>query len=120
MAEITIEAWQKQVDDWIKSIGVRYFSPMSNMIQLVEEVGEVARIINRTAGDQSFKKSDPAQEDPMRYLGDEIADCIFALTCLANQHGIDLSAALERNSDKRNGRDKTRHINNPKLTGTTH
>ena len=120
MEQITIAQWQQQVDDWIKSVGVRYFSPLSNSLQLIEEVGEVARIINRTSGEQSFKKTDPCAADPMTHLADELADCLFAITCLANQHDIDLTAALARNTDKRNGRDKTRHLNNPKLTGTTH
>lgn len=118
MEHITIKEWQTQVDDWIKSIGVRYFSPPSNLAQLVEEVGEVARIINRTSGEQSFKKTDPVAENPLLHLADELADCMFAITCLANQHGIDLTDALERNTAKRNGRDKDRHLNNPKLTGT--
>lgn len=115
---LTFIQWQKDVDDWIKSIGVRYFSPLSNITQLIEEVGEVARIINRTAGEQSFKKTDSVALDPMRHLADELADCVFAITCLANQHDIDLTAALQRNHDKRTTRDKTRHITNPKLTGT--
>lgn len=119
MEQLTISQWQQDVDAWIKSIGVRYFAPLSNMAQLVEEVGEVARIINRTAGEQSFKPNDPAAQNPKQYLADELADCLFAITCLANQHDIDLTEALARNTHKRTNRDKTRHINNPKLTGTS-
>ena len=107
---MTLEEAQKQVDDWIKEYGVRYFSELTNLAQLVEEVGEVARIISRTYGDQSFKKSDLAKD-----LGDEFADVLFVLICLANQTGIDLTEALQRNLDKKTKRDADRHKNNPKL-----
>lgn len=102
---------QKIVDDWIKTYGVRYFSELTNLAQLVEEVGEVSRIMARTYGDQSFKKSDLDKN-----LADEMADVLFVLICIANQTGIDLTEALERNLHKKTSRDKDRHINNPKLT----
>lgn len=101
---------QQQVDDWIKTVGVRYFSELTNVAQLMEEVGEVARVISRTYGEQSFKKSD---EDVR--LDDELADVLFVLVCLANQTGIDLTAAFQRNMDKKTKRDQDRHRNNPKL-----
>lgn len=103
---------QQQVDDWIKTIGVRYFSELTNVAQLMEEVGEVARVVSRTYGEQSFKKSD---EDVQ--LDDELADVLFVLVCLANQTGIDLTAAFHRNMEKKTVRDSDRHQNNPKLTG---
>jgi len=101
---------QKLVDDWIKTAGVRYFSELTNTAMLMEEVGEVARIMARRYGDQSFKKSDEAVD-----LADEMADVLFVLICLANQTGIDLTAALQKNLEKKNSRDKDRHKNNPKL-----
>lgn len=101
---------QKLVDDWIKTVGVRYFSELTNTAMLMEEVGEVARIMARRFGDQSFKKSDEAVD-----LADEMADVLFVLICLANQTGIDLTAALEKNLEKKTRRDKDRHQNNPKL-----
>ena len=101
---------QKIVDDWIKKYGVRYFSELTNLAQLVEEVGEVARIMARQYGDQSFKESDKD-----KLLADELADVLFVLICIANQTGIDLTEALERNLDKKTNRDKDRHHNNPKL-----
>jgi NTP pyrophosphatase (non-canonical NTP hydrolase) len=107
---LTIEQAQKQVDDWIQTYGVRYFSELTNMAQLVEEVGEVARIMARTYGDQSFKKSDLAHDLP-----DELADVLFVLICIANQTGIDLTQALQKNLDKKTLRDSDRHKNNPKL-----
>ena len=107
---LTLEQAQKQVDDWIQTYGVRYFSELTNMAQLVEEVGEVARIMARTYGDQSFKKSDLAHD-----LGDELADVLFVLICIANQTGIDLTQALQQNLDKKTQRDSDRHKNNPKL-----
>lgn len=109
MSQITIKQAQQIVDDWIKSIGVRYFSEMTQLAQLTEEVGEVARIVSRTYGDQSFKKSDE------KNLSDELADVLFVLICLANQTGIDLTEAFQKNIDKKTNRDKDRHKNNLKL-----
>ena len=108
---MTIEEAQKKVDDWIRTYGVRYFSPLTNMAQLTEEVGEVARIISRTYGDQSFKESDRGKD-----LGDELADVLWVVLCLANQTGVDLTASLERNFEKKTNRDSERHLNNEKLT----
>lgn len=101
---------QKLVDDWIKEHGVRYFSELTNMAMLTEEVGEVARIIARRYGDQSEKQSDKNKD-----LGEEMADVLFVLICLANQTGIDLEAALESSLKKKTDRDHDRHHNNPKL-----
>ena len=101
---------QKQVDDWIKQYGVRYFSELTIMAMLTEEVGEVARIIARRYGEQSEKESDKNID-----LGDELADVLFVLICLANQTGIDLEEAMKRNLDKKTNRDSERHINNDKL-----
>lgn len=109
---MTIKEAQEQVDAWIKSVGVRYFSELTNMAILTEEVGEVARIISRRYGDQSFKPGEEAQSD----LSDELCDVFWVLLCLANQMGVDLTAAFEKNIEKKTNRDKTRHINNPKLT----
>ncbi len=110
MKEITIKDYQQIVDDWINDIGIRYFSELTNLAELVEEVGEVARIISRTYGDQSFKESDKKYN-----LADELADVIFVVTCLANQTGVDLTEAIKRNMEKKSMRDKDRHKNNPKL-----
>ncbi|MFV0330874.1 MAG: nucleotide pyrophosphohydrolase [Dysgonomonas sp.] len=107
---MTIEEAQKEVDNWIKTIGVRYFSELTNMAILTEEVGELARIMARTYGDQSFKKSDLEKN-----LGDEMADVLWVLLCLANQTGIDLTEAFRKNLEKKTSRDKDRHINNDKL-----
>ena len=107
---MTIEDAQKTVDDWIKTTGVRYFSELTNMAILTEEVGEVARIISRKYGEQSFKKSDEGLD-----LGDELADVLFVLICLANQTGIDLTKALHKNLEKKSIRDSERHKNNEKL-----
>ena len=101
---------QKTVDDWIKQYGVKYFSELTNMAMLTEEVGEVARIIARRYGEQSEKESDKNKD-----LGDELADVLFVLICLANQTGIDLEEALKRNLNKKTSRDSERHINNDKL-----
>ncbi len=101
---------QKTVDDWIKQYGVKYFSELTNMAMLTEEVGEVARIIARRYGEQSEKESDKNKD-----LGDELADVLFVLICLANQTGIDLEEALKKNLDKKTNRDSERHINNDKL-----
>lgn len=108
---MTIKQAQQIVDDWIQEYGVRYFSELTNMAILTEEVGEVARIISRRYGDQSFKASDREVD-----LGDEMADVLFVLICLANQTGIDLEAAMQRNLDKKTRRDADRHRNNEKLT----
>jgi NTP pyrophosphatase (non-canonical NTP hydrolase) len=107
---MTIEEAQKTVDEWIKTVGVRYFNELTNMAMLTEEVGEVARIIARRYGEQSEKESDKAKD-----LGDEMADVLFVLICLANQTGIDLTAALQKNLDKKTKRDATRHLENKKL-----
>ena len=108
--EITIREAQKMVDDWIKTYGVRYFSELTNMAVLTEEVGELARIMARKYGDQSFK------EGEKHNLGDEMADVLWVLMCLANQTGVDLTEALKKNIEKKTSRDKNRHINNNKLT----
>lgn len=107
---LTIKAAQQQVDQWIQTIGVRYFEPLTNLAQLVEEVGEVARVLSRTVGEQSCKPGESPGE-----LADELADVLFVTICLANQSGIDLEAALQRNLDKKTRRDQTRHRDNPKL-----
>lgn len=107
---MTIEEAQKTVDGWIKTIGVRYFNELTNMAMLTEEVGEVARIIARRYGEQSEKESDKNKD-----LGDEMADVLFVLICLANQTGIDLTSALQKNLDKKTKRDATRHLENVKL-----
>lgn len=107
--EITIREAQKMVDNWIKTYGVRYFSELTNMAVLTEEVGELARIMARKYGDQSFKEGEKAD------LGDEMADVLWVLMCLANQTGVDLTEALKRNIEKKTSRDKTRHILNDKL-----
>ena len=110
MTEITLKQAQEQVDNWIKTYGVRYFNELTNMTILTEEVGELARIMARTYGEQSFKES-----DKLRDLGDERADVLWVLLCLANQTGVDLTAAFEKNLQKKTNRDKERHINNKKL-----
>jgi len=107
---MTIKEAQKRVDEWINEFGVRYFSELTNMVLLTEEVGELARIIARKYGEQSFKDS----EDYLN-LSDEMADVLFVLICLANQTGVDLEAAFEKNLLKKTKRDKERHINNKKL-----
>lgn len=107
---MTIKEAQQQVDTWIKTYGVRYFSELTNMVILSEEVGELARIIARTYGDQSFKESDKSKD-----MADEMADILWVLFCLANQTGVDLTAAFERNIEKKTDRDKERHLNNNKL-----
>jgi NTP pyrophosphatase (non-canonical NTP hydrolase) len=107
---MTIEEAQATVDNWIKTTGVRYFNELTNMAMLTEEVGEVARIIARKYGEQSFKESDKNKE-----LGDELADVLFVLICLANQTGVNLTDALQKNLDKKTKRDANRHQNNEKL-----
>jgi NTP pyrophosphatase (non-canonical NTP hydrolase) len=108
---MTISDAQLQVDQWIKAHGVRYFSELTNMAMLTEEVGEVARIIARRYGDQSEKESDKSKD-----LGDEMADVLWVLMCLANQTGVNLTEAFQKNIEKKTLRDKDRHHNNPKLT----
>lgn len=109
---MTIEEAQNAVDEWIKKYGVRYFSQLTNMAILTEEVGEVARIISRTYGEQSFKPNDRDKD-----LSDELADVLWVVICLANQCGINLSEALEKNIQKKTQRDSQRHIQNDKLKG---
>jgi len=107
---MTIQDAQQQVDQWIKTVGVRYFSELTNMAILTEEVGELARIMARKYGDQSFKESDKD-----RNMADEMADVLWVLICLANQTGVDLTEALEKNFEKKNIRDAERHKQNEKL-----
>ncbi|MBR6309746.1 MAG: nucleotide pyrophosphohydrolase [Paludibacteraceae bacterium] len=107
---MSIEEAQKQVDSWIKTYGVRYFNELTNMAILTEEVGELASIIARKYGEQSFKESDKDKD-----LADEMADVLWVLICLANQTGIDLNEAFRKNLEKKTKRDKTRHLNNEKL-----
>jgi NTP pyrophosphatase (non-canonical NTP hydrolase) len=107
---MTIEHAQARVDEWIKTVGVRYFSELTNMAILTEEVGELARIMARKYGDQSFKPSDLNKD-----LGDEMADVLWVLICLANQTGVNLTDALEKNFEKKTNRDKERHQGNQKL-----
>ncbi|MBN1463946.1 MAG: nucleotide pyrophosphohydrolase [Paludibacteraceae bacterium] len=108
---MTIQEAQKQVDSWIKQYGVRYFNELTNMAILTEEVGEVARIIARKYGEQSFKDTELNKN-----LSDEIADVLWVLICLANQTGVNLTDAFEKNLQKKTTRDKIRHITNNKLT----
>ena len=107
---ISLPEAQQMVDEWIKTIGVRYFSELTNLAMLTEEVGELARIIARTYGDQSFKESDKGKD-----LGDEIADVLWVLICLANQTGVDLNKAFLQNIEKKTSRDSERHQENEKL-----
>lgn len=107
---MTIEEAQHKVDEWIKTYGVRYFSPLTNMAILTEEVGEVARVMARTYGDQSCKPSDECKN-----LADELADVMWVLMCIANQTGVDLTDAFAKNIEKKTTRDSQRHKNNPKL-----
>jgi NTP pyrophosphatase (non-canonical NTP hydrolase) len=108
---MTLEEAQKTVDHWINTVGVRYFSELTNMAILTEEVGEVARIIARRYGEQSEKESDKNKD-----LGDEMADVLWVLLCLANQTGVNLTEAFEKNLEKKNIRDSNRHKDNPKLS----
>lgn len=107
---MTIEQAQQQVDSWIKTVGVRYFNELTNLGILMEEVGELSRLMVRQYGEQSFKESDKGKE-----LGDEMADVLFVLICLANQTGVDLTAAMAKNFEKKNIRDANRHKENDKL-----
>lgn len=111
---MTIKEYQTTVDKWIKDIGVRYFDELTNTAILMEEVGEVARIMSRRYGEQSEKESDKQQD-----LGDELADVLFVVTCLANQTGINLEEAIQRNFEKKTTRDKNRHKGNEKLGNNT-
>lgn len=108
--ELTLDQAQTQVDQWIKTIGVRYFSELTNMAILTEEVGELARIIARTYGEQSFKESDKNRD-----MGDEMADVLWVLICLANQTGVNLTEAFQKNMEKKTRRDADRHQQNDKL-----
>jgi len=108
--KITLPEAQQMVDQWIKTIGMRYFSELTNLAILTEEVGELARILARTYGDQSFKKSDEGKD-----MADEMADVLWVLICLANQTGVDLNEAFLKNMEKKTSRDKDRHQNNEKL-----
>ncbi len=108
--DISISEAQKMVDDWIRQYGVRYFSELTNMAILTEEVGELARIMARTYGDQSFKKSDEKYN-----LADEMADVLWVLVCMANQTGVDLTEAFRKNIEKKTNRDNKRHLENDKL-----
>jgi NTP pyrophosphatase (non-canonical NTP hydrolase) len=110
MNEISIQQAQEKVDQWIKTVGVRYFNELTNLGILMEEVGELSRLMVRKYGEQSFKETDKNKE-----LGDEMADILWVLICLANQTGINLTEALQKNFEKKNIRDKDRHINNDKL-----
>ena len=107
---MTISEAQQQVDSWIRTVGVRYFSELTNMAILTEEVGELARIMARTYGDQGFREG-----EIQKNLADEMADVLWVLLCLANQTGVDLTTALQKNIEKKNSRDAERHRQNPKL-----
>jgi NTP pyrophosphatase (non-canonical NTP hydrolase) len=107
---LTFKDAQQQVDEWIKTIGVRYFSELTNMAILTEEVGELARVIARKYGDQSFKEGESGEN-----MADEMADVLWVLICLANQTGVDLEEAFIKNIEKKTNRDKERHLNNQKL-----
>ncbi len=107
---MTIQEAQQKVDEWIRTTGVRYFSELTNMAILTEEVGEVARLMSRKYGEQSFKESDKGKE-----LSDELADVLWVLICIANQTGVDLTRALQQNFEKKTSRDSERHRNNEKL-----
>jgi len=110
---MTLDDAQKTVDEWIKTYGVRYFGELTNMVILTEEVGELARVVARTYGEQSFKKSDEGAN-----LADEMADVLWVLICMANQTGVNLTEAFEKNILKKTDRDKTRHMNNDKLSNS--
>lgn len=108
--DVTIRQAQQQVDEWIRTVGVRYFNELTNLGILMEEVGELSRIMVRKYGEQSFKES-----DKQKNLADEMADVLWVLMCLANQTGVDLTEALQKNFEKKNIRDATRHLDNEKL-----
>ena len=109
--DISLRSAQAQVDNWIKTVGVRYFSELTNLGILMEEVGELSRLMVRTYGEQSFKESDKGKD-----IADEMADVLWVLICLANQTDVDLTAALQKNFEKKNIRDAERHKNNDKLS----
>lgn len=109
--DVSLREMQRQTDEWIRTVGVRYFNELTNFAQLVEEVGELGRLMARTFGEQSFKASDKGRD-----LGEEMADILWVLTCLANQTGVDLTEAFRKTIEKKTGRDFDRHRNNPKLT----
>ncbi len=111
MTNLSIRDYQEMIDQWVRTTGVRYFSELTNLGILMEETGEVARIMTRMFGEQSFKEQGKAPD-----LADELADVLFVVGCIANQTGIDLTAAIDRNMDKKSTRDRMRHWNNPKLT----
>ncbi len=113
-ANPTVQDWQQAVDNWIKTVGVRYFDPLTNTAVLMEEVGEFARIMARVHGEQSFKKPEEEQQWKAQ-VADELADVLFVITCLANQHDVDLAEALRKNLLKKTKRDATRHKSNSKL-----
>lgn len=108
--DLSVRGMQRVTDEWIRTVGVRYFNELTNFAQLAEEVGEVGRLISRIYGEQSFKESDKDKD-----LGEELADVLWVLTCLANQTGVDLTEAFERRLEKKTKRDATRHKDNPKL-----
>lgn len=110
MNDLTIREAQQTIDEWIKSVGVRYFNELTNLGILMEEVGELSRLMVRNYGEQSFKKSDEG-----KVLADEMADVLWVLLCIANQTGVDLTDAFHKNLDKKNSRDKERHLQNKKL-----
>lgn len=112
MQELTLRAYQEMIDQWIQTTGVRYFSELTNLGILMEETGEVARIMTRLFGEQSFKTRGRKPD-----LADELADILFVVGCIANQTGIDLTTAIDRNMAKKSTRDRQRHRNNPKLGG---
>ncbi len=111
---MTLAQAQKKVDEWIRTVGVRYFNELTNTAILMEEVGELARLMARIYGEQSFKRVEEAQQAPTQ-LADEMADVLFVLLCLANQTGVNLEQALQRNIEKKTQRDAQRHAHNPKL-----
>lgn len=118
LPEVTLAAYQQMIDDWVKRYGVRYFSELTNTAILMEEVGEVARIMARRFGDQSAKAPETEADSaapPLDALADELADVLFVVGCLANQTGIDLTRAVRANFDKKTRRDAARHWSNPKL-----
>lgn len=112
MADLTVKGYQEMIDRWVRTTGVRYFSELTNLGLLMEETGEVARIMTRIFGEQSFKSQEKESD-----LADELADVLFVVGCIANQTGIDLTDAIERNMEKKSSRDGVRHRNNPKLNG---
>ncbi len=115
MSSITFDAAQQQVDDWIKTYGVKYFAPTTNLGILMEEVGELSRHITRQFGEQSYRKDAPNQQQAKDFLSDEMADVLWVLLSLANQTGVNLTEAFQKNIEKKSNRDAQRHIENPKL-----